>query len=120
MTDSEVICTWMDPKPPIGWLAAEFSLQRSRWWLASSDWDEWAPMPLTLDALWEVEERLTKDQWQSYCATFAVENIGRDIADEQTYENQVIWDRIHLHASPFVKIRALAAVLRPLVEGAAK
>lgn len=88
MTDAEVICTFMEPKPD----PEELRL--------------WLPGSLTLDALWEVEERLTAEQFAAY-----IERLedGWDI-------NGLARDYGLVHARAEQKIKALAAVLRPIVE----
>ena len=96
MTDNEVICAWM----------------------------ELEPRQLTLDALWRVEERLRLDaegrkqklieclttddkavirRWVNYALA-----LNREFAIAGTYS----W-----HATPEQKIKALATVLRPIVQG---
>lgn len=53
-----------------------------------------------LHLLWEVEERL----------------IQRDIAGYRRYEDKLIHSSLSIHATPEQKIKALAEVLKPLVE----
>jgi hypothetical protein len=60
------------------------------------------PRDLTLDALWEVEERLLQEFWHQGLA--------------HKYQNAMPADHYSWHATPEQKIKALAAVLRPLVE----
>jgi hypothetical protein len=93
MTNVEIICTFMEPhwKTRMPY-AYPFNP---------------AVMPtLDLDALHEVEARLTYAQWDGYGAAMA-SLVGR------TAPNL-------LHASAEQKIKALAAVLRPVVEAAQK
>lgn len=103
MTDAEVICGWMEPKPttmpetlctPLGWW--ECRVVSGKWtWVPT----EWAS---TLDALREVEERLTKEQWRAYWDRLvpfeAISGVGSDCY------------LIHLSAEQ--KIKALAQTIR--------
>lgn len=94
MTDAEMICTWMEPKP----------LESSNWWdgpdcqVLAERW----PTKLTLDKLHDVENLLTPEQWPVYLAALSPSS---DLMCMSTIQALV-------HSSPFVKIRALAAVLR--------
>ena len=54
MTDAEIICEWMDRG------------HMSVWWIECQPPKPDVPRSLTLDALWEVEERLTDDEWRRY------------------------------------------------------
>lgn len=99
MTDAEVICAWMEPRP--GSAAEAYN---SRWW-NGSPWTELRPFNLTLDALREVESRLSEAQWDRYEA----------LALKWRYEYSSSY-RAALHASAEQKIKALAAVLRKEVE----
>jgi hypothetical protein len=112
LSDAAVICTFMEPKPkdrPGAFGANEY------WWRwgwryvgPSIPQQEtpveycWLPRNLTLDALWEVEERLKAHPaylWIHYAS-------GQFPLDRWTC----------LHATPKQKIEALAKVLRLLVE----
>lgn len=101
MTDAEVICAFMESRPP----ANTIHVQRGAdWWL----WwgGEWTPIDLTLDALWKVEERLrlgSQEERRSY------RNFGRSIPAAQKW-----------HATPEQKIAALAVVLRAEIIHAAE
>jgi hypothetical protein len=114
MTDQEVICTWMEPKPTA---AASSTVSAGAWWnryagvqRSGPAWvltpfsGPWEPCPLTLDALWEVEERLTPEQQGQY-TTALLAIIAVPFRCGWTW-----------HATPEQKIKALASVLRPLVE----
>ena len=63
MTDEELICSLMEPKPA-HWAEPGTATE---WWVRTEL--GWMPYPLTLDALREVEERLTDEQWQRYAVT---------------------------------------------------
>lgn len=96
-TDEEIICTWMEPKPEPPLRLPTEAETNSRWWkrVYNDILRGWEPHTLTLDALWEVEERLLMEH---RAITLREYRIG--------------W-----HATPAQKVKALAAVLRPLVEG---
>jgi hypothetical protein len=101
MTDQELICAWMEPRP----IPSKNGWRSSPWWKRKlrGARDYAHPRELDLDALWEVEERLTNEQWEKYLHEFA--------------RTQGYWPlRTLLHATPEQKIRALAQVLRPIVE----
>ena len=106
MTDEEVICTWMQPKPlvSIGALcAAGGSAAVPKWW--EPHWElagEWQPISLSLDLLWEVEERL-------------VQMKNARWVQVELQEQHIFWI---WHATAEQRIQALAVVLRPLVEAA--
>lgn len=94
MTDEEIICTFMEPL-------------RDKW--ALPKWWHWAGgkrklRDLGLDALREVQARLTDEQWATY---------------ESQFNSASTWRQL-LHASTEQKIKALAAVLRPSMEAAQK
>jgi hypothetical protein len=115
VTDQEVICEWMEPKPTErpgvhganelwwrwGWRYVGPSLPQQQTPVEYC----WLPRKLTLDALWEVEERLTKmgGWWDTY-----VWKLTDSILDDQPPSV--------IHASAGRKTAAIAAVLRPLVE----
>jgi hypothetical protein len=90
LSDTEIVIAWMEPGLLDIWM------YRGR---------------LTLDALWEVEERLTNNQWLEYRRQILGYPELAMIRDRLEVEEKRL-----LHATPFVKIRALAAVLRPLME----
>lgn len=109
LTNEEIICTWMMNGKRFGY----------PWWVVTND-GHLLPGPLTLDALREVQERLSQEQWIGYCASFSVQNIPLESTPNnlQSVGELVMWDKAHLHASAKQKIDALAAVLRPEVERA--
>lgn len=102
LSDAEVVCTFMELKPmPIAGFKRVYAAG-AKWWAYRED--EWEPAALTLDALHEVEARLTESQWKAY---------GENVVRETTAG---YWPRNLLHASAEEKIRALATVLRATVE----
>ena len=89
--DAEVIRRWMQgcyPWPAEGHL---------RYW--------WTVDPLTLDALHEVEARLTDEQWKRYVPRF-------DAYSTMPSSNWFTLSKPFLHATAEQKIAALAAVIR--------
>lgn len=99
LSNEEVICTFMEPKPRFTEVP---DVSVGRWWVWFADANE--PIALTLDRLHLVEARLT-NQWGSY-------------VNEMLKDNPSVWTeaKLLLHATAEQKIRALASVLRPLVE----
>ena len=85
-----------------------------RWWRSDTETPEVTPRDLTLDALWEVEERLTAEQWDAYLNHFAT--------PAERIKKHFFWERgsVLLHAAAEQKIKALAQVLRGEVIHAAK
>ena len=115
MTDGEVICAWMEPKPDTynaatAMAAAKSGKDNPIWWVTDGRTWTLRPRELDLDALWEVQDRLTDEQWERYecemLAQWTPEAIGLTMHGEV---------RHYLHATAEQKIRALAAILRPLV-----
>ena len=106
MSDEEVICGFMEPKPehnPSEYVLGE--IYRT-WWVRSigNTWrplldDEFCSQFEKLGRLHEVEARLTEEQWCAYqCAAISAK-----------------WGDVFgliCHASAGQKIRALASVLR--------
>jgi len=87
---------FMEPRPlkPRGQFA--FNEVRPKWW----HWDYgWRPISLDLDALHEVEERLTEKQWNRYITA---------LIPIETNEDEL---QLAVHASAEQKISALAYVL---------
>jgi hypothetical protein len=112
LSDQEVICAWMERRPKdgdspqtvseSGWWAAIWSVFNQRW--------QWHPdnrRTESLDALWEVEERLTGAQSWPY-SDLLCRAVWEAAGSEVTFAV--------IHATPEQKIRALAQVLRPIVE----
>lgn len=98
MNDACLICEWMEPRPNLR--AGECAGLPGQWWKRRGITNEVKPMPLTLDALWEVEERLTGAQVEAYL--MALVGCTTDIA--------VIARAVHATAEQ--KIKALADVIR--------
>ena len=97
MTDLEVICAWMaDPNQSGYW---------GRWWSVTSS-DDGAmfksPKKLDLNDLWEVEEKLTEQQWHFYESELATA-----LGHQRLSTRHAI-----IHATAEHKILALARVLR--------
>ena len=98
MTDEEVICEFMEPHESMNWI----------WWKINRDMTV-IHRELTLDALWEVEERLKQDytKWEQYVDLM----MGRKL-----YHFRKILDYADItatiHATAAQKIKALATVLR--------
>jgi hypothetical protein len=108
LSDEEVLATFMETKPNGG------GRRGSHWWWYRSGLNSgagWRPRSLDLDALHEVEARLTDEQWDKYQRGLSV-YCGSELraGDVRASIRQMI------HALPVQKIRALAAVLRPEVE----
>ena len=98
-----IICNFMEPMPehrPYSWQSPiKWGNWSPRGWWRSERGPEvhghWAPRNFTLDALWEVEERL----------------IEQGAAD--TYRAQLVREDAYFwHATAAQKIKALAEVLR--------
>lgn len=102
LTDAEVICGWMEPKPVRIWPQ---DIPDGHWWSAlwstGTGWS-WIPATLDLDALHEVEARLSEDEWWIYLGELHVATKG---VAAYAYRHLI-------HATAAQKIAALAAVLR--------
>ena len=100
MTDAEVICSRMEKKPSGGPVESG----RFTWWGPHDEIaGKWAPIPLTLDLLREVQETLTDEQWQRYLPLLAGHwETYYQFSDLKTF----------IHADIQQKKKALAAVLR--------
>jgi hypothetical protein len=106
MTDEEVICAWMEGYDPR--CRRNVNVDELSWWAArfrAGSW-EFATRLLTLDALHEVETRLTEDQIGKYDAGM------RRLMHEDPIEPWVPAKCHHWHADAPTRIKALAAVLR--------
>jgi hypothetical protein len=127
LPDEAVISTFMEPMPeqspthfhpwssvsPGGWWTTDI-------WAENDNWEpllETCPERERLGILHEVEARLTDEQWKSYCTEFAVSNLPCPSPCPPSFEETVAWDRAHLHADATTRKVALAAVMRPIVEG---
>jgi hypothetical protein len=98
MDDAEVICTWMEPRPPDG------VMKLAHWWYWVFENSCWIPQWLTLDRLHQVEARLTDEQWLDYQTRL-----------NRAGDPGVLWCKRMIGASAEHKTLALAAILRPLV-----
>jgi hypothetical protein len=125
LSDAEIICAWMEPKPPTGMQSGLYAHRWSPnrvWWHTYSasrqtepvetPWvvNEWEPRPMNLDALWKVEERLTDCQMSTYERELNHAVLHAKPRPRCWY----IW-----HADKPARIKALAAVLRAVVEASA-
>lgn len=97
MTDKEFICQFMETKPDPNTHGGTCRSPKG-WWFW---YGKWETTKLTLDALWEVEERLTDEQWQEYDA-----ELGGSTTSVLSPNFGMI------HATAEQKIKALASVLR--------
>jgi hypothetical protein len=104
MTDAEVICEFMEPKPTTPQPVGLYDESPGGWWTLHPD--GWVPNCDSLDRLREVEARLTEEQWLRYVDALI------DHMPEFPRKGEII------HASAEQKIAALAAVIRSNAEGA--
>lgn len=99
LTDAEVLCEFMEPKPTKG---PSLHGANEYWW--KWDWRDgeycWLPRHMALNECRLVEARLTEEQWARYAKLVAPTWSMRTIAKQ------------FLHASAEVKLKALAAVIR--------
>lgn len=102
LSDAEIICTFMEPKPERSFDAVIH--YNGDWWAASDG--EWVPRRLFLDACHEVEARLSDEQWWAY------ERGLRSVPFDGVVNTL---NRASIHANAPAKIRALAATLRSRV-----
>jgi len=107
LSDAEVICMWMEPRPKDG-SGSKVATPESRWWVYSYEvrvhifhW-KWHPNTLDLDALHEVEAKLSDEQQWAYIEALR----GK--------YNMPTWHFVH--ASAEQKIKALAITLREEVK----
>lgn len=102
MSDAEIICAFCEPKPTD---TLPDTVRGTKWWRLSLKGylARWIPKYLGLDALHEVEARLTDEQWDRY-ASLMMDPAG------------IRHTRFLLHATAGEKIKALAAVLRAEVK----
>ena len=109
LSDAEVLATFMEARCPPGFDPGTVSF--GGWWYTNGQ-RKLEPWDIdSLDRLHIIEERLTDDQWRSYEVWFyGVIHYGGVFMS---------LPRMFLHATAEQKITALAAVLRPLVEGKA-
>lgn len=110
MTDAEVICSFME-KTPRRVRYFDEHMSSATWWrrdIVQNNgqgivYSDWTPCELTLDALREVQRRLTDEQWHEY-------ERGLRCVPFDGPVNSVT--RVFIHATAEQKIRALAVVLR--------
>lgn len=117
MTNEEILCTFMEPKPttlPRDW--AESVVAWPDWW--EEEDGEWQPVFNfcqefeKLGLLWEIEEQLTEQhRWEYFDALLVSLNHARFSCGPD------MWPLIH--ATSEQKIDALSIVLGPLVQGTA-
>ena len=105
LSDEEIICQFMEPMPQCGIRQIlQDRLVIPIWWGCA--WDGWQSIVPDLTELYEVESRLSDEQWGEY---------GLKLAESLQSQG---WQYVRnlIHASSAQKIRALAEVLRPEVE----
>jgi hypothetical protein len=100
MTDEELICRFMEPVP--GFRGIDYPHSVGGWWIAENGKQSRPADSITLDALHEVEERLTEKQGWDYLAA-----LQSETADIPGWAFRHLW-----HATAKQKIAALAKVLR--------
>jgi hypothetical protein len=113
-SDEEIICAWMEPDyqaTPFG-LHERCEKSKGGWWERGRNGMWYTVLGRCEDLellgyLWEVEERLTAEQWAQYGAAMLGYSEGAIIRYPTAVENKLL-----LHATPEQKITALAAVLR--------
>ncbi len=114
MTDEEIICTFMEPRP-------NPNNPASRWWRYISKtgggWRIEGPAKLDLDALREVQAGLTEEQWRVYESRL-VGGVWDQMGNPYQQQNQYRLNMKIAHATAEQKTAALAAVLRPEMEKA--
>jgi hypothetical protein len=121
LTDAEVICEFMEPSPdPSKWdkdkrddfdYAVLMWSSRKGWW-SFSGYGSCGPVfeaiTLTLDRLWEVEEKLLPEEWMAY-----VEALQHRMLLTWKSFDKISVDQLFqlMHATAEHKVRALAAVI---------
>lgn len=112
LSDDEVICTFMEARPVDqpdrtleNWAKSEGGWWQFKW---SHFWEGYRahPTDLTLDVIHEVEERLTPEQRAEYCKAML----------QSPFTERRKWSWEMLHADAPARIKALASILRPIVE----
>jgi hypothetical protein len=128
MTDQEVLCWSMEPKPEsVKGLALRYSGNQdgtdaehytspNGWWIADAEDGILKPREITLNECREIQAPLTDQQWRHYCVlmfhTCCREARTTNLIEDELTKNR----RPLLHADATTRITALAAVLRPIVE----
>jgi hypothetical protein len=114
LSDAEVICAWLEPNPSLLGSIDLVKWHQSR--LVGDGGTAWhwefAPLSLDLDAIRQVEQQLTEDQWLYYgtlCWKWYTE-----AATTNDYEISLLnrWRKALLHLSAPEKAKALAEVIR--------
>jgi hypothetical protein len=116
MTNEEVICSYMEPSPPIKSFRIHYSGNEDgqdeqmesplRWWVADTEEKKITPRTLTLVECWKVQERLTKEQGSDYInLILEMGNIGDAFS--------FMWELVHATAEQ--KVKALAEIIRKQV-----
>jgi hypothetical protein len=105
MSDAEVLCDFMDPKHVTDWWGRDEQV------LGKPPHYDF-PRDLDLDALHEIESRLTDEQWDEYVDVLSTTATGIPYGcNRNNYSRRII------HATAGEKKIALAKVLRASVEG---
>lgn len=112
LSDAEVICQWMEPKPKTicGSLEHTAALRSIKWWIVKprgahlGEPVDWTPCLLGLDRLHEIEAKLSEEQWLNYVDALIT------LMPKFPRKGEIV------HASAEQKIKALAAVLRAEVK----
>lgn len=101
MIDEEFLCGWMEPKPDRADSRSIAHFSPKGWWYWHNHWE---PIAITLNEAFQIEAKLTDEQWSLYahhlCAGYDFEDIG------------LVLYRDWIHSTAAAKIKALAAVLR--------
>ena len=103
ITDAEVICDFMEPKPQLPIC--------SDWWYPSKV-GGWLNPQLTLDRLWVVEKKLT-DQYRHRYIDRILGRSLRSMIDMQQFDYADSFVDL-VNATAEQKIKALAAVIREM------
>lgn len=114
LSDVEIISEFMEARPP----AAEYAVGSQWWrWLSGPNAILYICEPLEmLGRLHEVESRLNDKQWLHYGVCCWKWYTEAETANDYEISHLNRWRRLLMHLSPEQKIKALAAVLRPVVE----
>ncbi len=117
MTDAEVICQWMEPKPP-DQLTGQSGISEGGWWkrrwsVRGQQFKHWPNDDKTdsLDTLREVEAKLTDAQAAKYNSRLDWVMREPNLIDRDDHHLTIAETSIW-HATAEQKIAALAAVLR--------
>ena len=107
MSDAEVICNFMEIKPELPFYRTRSERSFGSWWvMTGGQWGwEWWTCELTLDLLWEVEERLITLGYRAHIDNALSQEAWRDATAAS------LW-----HATAAQKIAALASVIKEEVK----